>query len=162
DRVERVLRPKIDGARHLHELTANDPLDLFVLFSSAAALVGNPGQGAYAAANAYLDALATARRHAGLPGLSVQWGPFEDIGLAAAEYARAARLAARGLLGFGAGEAWEALRLLTVRSAPVVGYFGFNRRQWFDAYPDCAAQPSWQTLTGDTEPEPATGADGFQ
>src|SRR5690606_22374111 len=87
---------------------------------------------------------------------------FEDIGLAAAEDSRGARLAARGLLGFGAGEAWEALRLLTVRSAPVVGYFGFNRRQWFDAYPDCAAQPSWQTLTGDTEPEPATGADGFQ
>src|SRR5690606_39118148 len=84
-RMERVLRPKIDGARHLHELTASDPLDLFVLFSSAAALVGNPGQGDYAAANAYLDALATARRDEGRPGLSVQWGPFEDIGLAAAE-----------------------------------------------------------------------------
>uniref|UniRef100_UPI0003618D2F type I polyketide synthase n=1 Tax=Nocardiopsis lucentensis TaxID=53441 RepID=UPI0003618D2F len=76
--AERVLAPKVDGARHLDALTADDPLDLFVLFSSAAALVGNVGQAAYAAANAYLDSLAVARRHRGLPALSVQWGPFTD------------------------------------------------------------------------------------
>lgn len=146
DRIERVLRPKIDGARHLHELTAEDPLDLFVLFSSAAALVGNPGQAAYAAANAYLDAFALARRHDGRPGLSVQWGPFDDIGLAAARADRGARLADRGLTGIAAGEAWHALRIFLAERIAVTGYLGFDRRRWFDAYPDCAGQASWSRL----------------
>ncbi len=65
--VAEVLAPKVDGAAHLDQLTADDPLDLFVLFSSAAGLVGNVGQAAYAAANTYLDALAEARRSAGRP-----------------------------------------------------------------------------------------------
>jgi len=152
DRIERVLRPKIDGARHLHELTAEDPLDLFVLFSSAAALVGNPGQAAYAAANSYLDALAQARRHDGQPGLSVQWGPFDDIGLAAARDDRGARLADRGLPGITADEAWHALHTFLTEHTVVTGYFDFDRRRWFDAYPDCAGQACWSLLytAGDT------------
>ncbi|MGX1805086.1 type I polyketide synthase [Nocardia sp. NPDC055321] len=146
DQLERVLRPKIDGARHLDALTASDPLDLFVLFSSAAALIGNPGQAAYAAANAYLDALARARRHAGQPGLSVQWGPFAEIGLAAAQENRGARLAEQGMGGFGADAAWAALTAFLTEDRDVVGYLSFDARQWFDAHPDAAAQASWQGL----------------
>ncbi|MGV9414361.1 SDR family NAD(P)-dependent oxidoreductase [Nocardia sp. NPDC003693] len=146
DQLERVLRPKIDGARHLDALTASDPLDLFVLFSSAAALIGNPGQAAYAAANAYLDALARARRHAGQPGLSVQWGPFAEIGLAAAQENRGARLAEQGMGGFGADAAWAALTAFLTEDRDVVGYLSFDPRQWFDAHPDAAAQASWQGL----------------
>ncbi|MCP2294159.1 phthiocerol/phenolphthiocerol synthesis type-I polyketide synthase C [Nocardia amikacinitolerans] len=151
EQIERVLRPKIDGARHLDALTADDPLDAFVLFSSAAALIGNPGQSAYAAANAYLDALATARRRDGRPGTSVQWGPFEDIGLAATRDNRGARLAARGLRGISAADAWKALDCFVSEDRPVVGYLSLNRRQWFDAYPDCAAQSSWRALRDSAE-----------
>ncbi|GAB1639949.1 SDR family NAD(P)-dependent oxidoreductase [Krasilnikovia sp. MM14-A1259] len=100
ERLATVLAPKVDGAWHLHRLTEHLDLDSFQLFSSVSGLWGNPGQGGYAAANTFLDALAAYRRHAGLPATSVAWGPWRlddpsaggmAAGLADADWQRWAR-----------------------------------------------------------------------
>src|SRR5438105_10112462 len=87
DRFERVLAPKVAGAWNLHEQTRNDPIDYFVLYSSVSAVVGNPGQANYVAANTYLDLLAHHRRSQGLPALAVDWGVVRDVGVVAARTA---------------------------------------------------------------------------
>ncbi len=80
--IERDWAPKVHGVWNLHGATAAQPLDWFCLFSSAAALVGSPGQGAYAAANSWLDAFTQWRRAQGLPGTSIAWGAWGQIGRA--------------------------------------------------------------------------------
>ena len=80
------MAAKVDGARHLHELTSS--LDFFVMYSSIATLLGMPGQAAYAAANAYLDALALHRRAIGLAATSIAWTVIEGTGMAAHAGAR--------------------------------------------------------------------------
>ncbi|WAC89322.1 type I polyketide synthase [Mycobacterium sp. Aquia_213] len=77
-RMDTVLRAKVDGAWNLHELTRDMDLSAFVMFSSMAGIVGSPGQGNYAAANSFLDELAASRRARGLAGLSVAWGLWEQ------------------------------------------------------------------------------------
>ncbi len=102
ERTDRVLAPKVDGAWHLHELTKDLDLSAFLLFSSATATLGAAGQGNYAAANAFLDALAARRRAQGLPGLSLAWGLWDTPGeltgeLREADLARMARSGVRAL-----------------------------------------------------------------
>ena len=80
--LERDWAPKVHGAWNLHVGTSAAPLDWFCCFSSAAALVGSPGQGAYAAANSWLDGFTRWRRAAGLPATSIAWGAWGQIGRA--------------------------------------------------------------------------------
>jgi NADPH:quinone reductase-like Zn-dependent oxidoreductase/acyl carrier protein len=82
-RFETVMAPKIQGAWNLHTLTLDKALDCFILFSSAASLLGSPGQGNHVAANSFLDSLAHYRRSLNLPGLSINWGAWSEIGAAA-------------------------------------------------------------------------------
>nr|WP_255653608.1 non-ribosomal peptide synthetase/type I polyketide synthase [Myxococcus sp. XM-1-1-1] len=83
-RFERVLAPKQRGSWNLHQQTLELPLDFFVMFSSSASLLGAAGQGNYAAANAFMDALAHHRRALGLSAVSINWGPWSGGGMAAA------------------------------------------------------------------------------
>ena len=78
--VDRDWAPKVYGAMHLHHATAGQPLDWFCSFSSSAALLGSPGQGAYAAANSWLDAFTHWRRAQGLPASAIAWSPWAEIG----------------------------------------------------------------------------------
>ncbi|WP_219825780.1 type I polyketide synthase [Nonomuraea typhae] len=96
ERVDRVFAPKLDAAWHLHHLTKNRDLGAFVLFSSLTGILGNAGQGNYAAANSYLDALAAHRRAQGLPAVSIAWGLWDSSSeltgaLSTADKARLAR-----------------------------------------------------------------------
>ncbi|MER5779950.1 SDR family NAD(P)-dependent oxidoreductase [Streptomyces sp. NPDC002039] len=110
DRLDTVLRAKADAAWHLHELTRDSDVREFVLFSSAAGLLGSQGQGNYAAANSFLDALALHRHAAGLNATSLAWGWWElSDGMGAAlGQAERARMARSGVIGFSAETGMEA------------------------------------------------------
>jgi acyl transferase domain-containing protein/acyl carrier protein len=97
-RFQKVLAPKVRGAWLLHELTRRHRLDFLVLFSSTSAVLGSPGQGNYAAANAFLDALAQYRQTHGAVALSVNWGAWSEVGMAARLQGRdQSRIADRGV-----------------------------------------------------------------
>nr|MBP6709060.1 SDR family NAD(P)-dependent oxidoreductase [Accumulibacter sp.] len=129
DRIRSVLAPKVLGARHLHELTRDQALDLFVLFSSATTVFGNPGQGNYVAANACLESLAEHRRALGLAATCVGWGPIDDVGFLARnakiKEALQSRMGGSALNSAVALEALEGM-LLTNRSGLAVLELDWN------------------------------------
>jgi FkbH-like protein len=117
DRLGRVMRSKVWGAWHLHELTAGLPLELFLLYSSAAGVVGAPGQCTYAAANVFLDQLAHARRARGLAAVSLSYGAWSGGGLAV-EHADLGRMASQGFGALSPGRALGLLQRALERGLP--------------------------------------------
>jgi acyl transferase domain-containing protein/acyl carrier protein len=119
--LESVMRPKVFGSWNLHSLTANNDLDFFVMYSSVAAVFSQPGQGSYAAANAYLDGLAMLRHASGLPALSIQWGPWKDAGMILESGANRSRLAwaEQGIGALDVATSLDSLHRLLARPVPV-------------------------------------------
>jgi phthiocerol/phenolphthiocerol synthesis type-I polyketide synthase C len=108
ERFNRVLAPKVTGAENLNYLVRGRQLDYFVLFSSVTTLIGNPGQGNYVAANAYMEGLARRRRQKGLPALAIGWGPITDVGVVARNQQLQSGLQKlTGVMGMRAREALE-------------------------------------------------------
>lgn len=148
-----VLRPKVEGALNLDRAFASTALDHFVLFSSAAGLLGSPGQGNYAAANAFLDALAQARRAAARPGLSIAWGPWSEAGLAHRPD-RAGRLALRGMKGLASAAGIAVLdRLLKRDPPPVTAVLDATWGELFAAYDDLDERPFYSELRAEAPRE---------
>ncbi|WNG18885.1 SDR family NAD(P)-dependent oxidoreductase [Cystobacter fuscus] len=156
-RFREVLIPKIQGAWNLHALTRDEPLDFFVLYSSMSALLGMPGQGNYAAANAAMDALAHHRRQQGLPALSVNWGPFSEVGLAAARANRGERLAFQGMASFTTRQGDALLERLLAEGAANAGAVLLDLRQWLQFFPSAASQHVWEELAQESHAEGARG-----
>jgi acyl carrier protein len=161
EQFTRAIHPKILGGWNLHAATWGIPLDFFVMYSSAAALLGPPGQGNYAAANTFLDALAHARAAEGLPAMSIQWGAFSEVGLAAAPENRGQRLAHRGIDSFTPEEGTEILSRLIRRPWGDLGVLRLSVRQWVEFYPRAAAAPFLSRLRKAEERAGATRAAGL-
>ena len=153
-RFATVLDPKVAGARNLHELTLGLPLDHFVLFSSAASLFGSPGQANHAAANSYLDALASHRRSRGLPGLSINWGAWAEIGSVVA-HGIEERVRSQGLGVMAPDQGLEALGALMRQGRPDVGVVPID---WSVFLRKIGGAPAWLTevATGLARPNNAS------
>lgn len=120
DRYAAILPAKARAALHLDALTRDLDLDHFVLFSTSAALIGNPGQSNHAAANAVLDALARQRQNAGLPGLSVNWGAFDQAG-AVVDRGQLGQMAARGVKTMPLRDGFDAMQRAISEGVPNIG-----------------------------------------
>ena len=122
--IEQVFLPKVTGGWLLHRAfngaAAESPLDFFVMFSSAASMLGSPGQANYAAANAFMDALAHFRRAKGLPALCVNWGPWAEVGMAA-EARVGDRLAKSGIMSIKPQDGLAVLECLVTTDSAQVG-----------------------------------------
>ncbi|MFI8895592.1 SDR family NAD(P)-dependent oxidoreductase [Streptomyces paradoxus] len=126
--LEKVWRPKATGAWLLHEATAGHDLDWWVTFSSAASLLGNPGQAAYAAANAWLDEFTSWRRAQGLPATCVNWGPWAEIG-------RGAGMEERGYAMITPTEGVAALERLLAHDRARTAYTPIDLTRWLESFP---------------------------
>jgi NADP-dependent 3-hydroxy acid dehydrogenase YdfG len=151
-RIDRVFGPKLAAAVHLHELTRTLPLERFVLFSSVSGVVGTAGQGNYAAANAFLDALAAHRVCAGLAGQSLAWGPWQPsgrgmtAGLTAVDLARLDR---HGIAPLSAEQGLALLDDALARRAPLLvpAHLDLARLAAPAPRPAAAAPPAASTAT---------------
>jgi NADPH:quinone reductase-like Zn-dependent oxidoreductase/acyl carrier protein len=154
--LRRTFGPKALGAWNLHELTREDSLDYFVIFSSGVAVLGAPGQMNYAAASEFVDALAVRRRRAGLAATSIGWGRWREVGLAADSEHRGGRLGERGLEGMDPEEGIEVLEWILLRETPAhLAVSAVDWGTWAEAFPQVRRNAVYSAVVGD-----GGGADG--
>jgi acyl transferase domain-containing protein/acyl carrier protein len=146
ERFQRVLAPKVCGAWNLHQQTKSLPLDFFVMFSSGAAIVGNPGQANYVAANAFLDALAHHRRAAGLPALAVDWGMIGEVGYVSRREKIAEHLERQGLIAIAPRQATKILGRLICANNPQVAVMRHDWHKFSQFLPRVAQSPRYSRL----------------
>ncbi len=151
ERFRAVMHSKVNGAWNLHVHTANTPLDFFVVYASLASLFGSPGQGNYAAANAFLDALAHHRKAQGQPALSVCWGPWSEVGMVVNENAQE-RLEEWGLGGVSSEKGLDALEALLGQEEPQVGVIPIDWRMWYRYHPVVCDSPYFSCLVERHDP----------
>jgi acyl transferase domain-containing protein/acyl carrier protein len=147
-----VLRPKVTGGWLLHRLLEDTPLDFFVMFSSAGSLLGQPGQGNYAAANAFLDALAHHRRALGKPALSINWGAWNGLGFAETAGGKrlAARLALAGIGSIAPAQALEVMSRMLSQGATQVAVVPVDWGKYRQFYP-AGTEPALLSELGDEQ-----------
>ena len=126
--VARVFAPKVAGHWWLHQATAHLDLDWWLTFSSAASLLGSPGQGAYAAANSWVDGLVAYRRSRGLPAIGINWGPWAEVG-------RAQFFADLGFSMITSELGLAAMQQVLAADRCRTGVFSLDARQWFQSFP---------------------------
>lgn len=150
ERFTKVLAPKVQGAWHLHEQTRDLDLTFFVCFSSVASLLGSPGQGNYAAGNAFMDALVHYRRVLGLPGQSINWGPWAEAGMAADDMilGRLANLGIGAIAGHEGLHIFQALLHANGERTPQVGVVPIDWVKLYQNFPGAKA-PFFGQLTQD-------------
>jgi acyl transferase domain-containing protein/NADPH:quinone reductase-like Zn-dependent oxidoreductase/NAD(P)-dependent dehydrogenase (short-subunit alcohol dehydrogenase family)/acyl carrier protein len=140
ERFQAVMAAKLIGAWNLHAKTLERSLDFFVLFSSAASVFGSLGQGNYAAANAFLDALAHYRRSRGLTASSINWGPWAEGGMAARAN-RGDRLAISGIASLAPDTGLKALESILSQDLAQVCVMPIKWEQWFRQNPASSQSP---------------------
>jgi amino acid adenylation domain-containing protein/thioester reductase-like protein len=155
-----VLRPKVVGGWLLHRLLEDAPLDFFVLFSSASSLLGQFGQGNYAAANAFLDALAHHRRAQGQPALSINWGAWAELGLAERSGGQrlAKRLALLGIKRIAPEQGLVVLEGLFPQDSTQVAVVPVDWRQYRQLYPAGSDSPLFSQLASEEATPPLQGS----
>lgn len=141
EQFDRVLAPKMMGAWNLHQLTRTIPLDFFVLFSSAASLLGSPGQANYAAANAFLDALAHYRQAQGLTAVSINWGPWAKVGMAANHKTRLSQWENAGFIPLSPRQGMAVLERLILEAPAQIGVCVTDWVQFRRFYPTAVHNP---------------------
>lgn len=157
---EAVMAAKITGTWNLHRLTQELPLDHFVLFSSIAANLGSVGQANYAAANAYMDALAHWRQSQGLPALSINWGPWENLGMTALlSSADVERLRRRGMHSLQPEVAMAAMGQLLSQTIPQATILNVDWKTFVRSYNGQSISPFYYDLIQVDKPVPVKAAE---
>jgi acyl transferase domain-containing protein/acyl carrier protein len=163
ERFQRVLLPKVAGAWNLHYLTQEIPLDFFVCFSSIAAILGSPGQGNYAAANAFLDALAHHRQATGLSGLSLNWGGWSEAGMAAALHSRnQAKWAVQGVKMIEPAQGLQILGEVLHSSAAQIAILPVDWSKFLGQMPPEVRMPLLESFAASAEPGSAQQSEFLQ
>jgi acyl transferase domain-containing protein/NADPH:quinone reductase-like Zn-dependent oxidoreductase/acyl carrier protein len=152
-RFTKVMLPKVAGVLHLHKYTRDFPLDFFISFSSISSIIGNPGQGNYVAANAFLDVFSHYRRALGLPATTINLGALKEVGMVTRSENTERILEGTGVKGMTTQDVLRALELVIEKNPVQIGIYDIDWQKWADAYPRSRSSSRFQTLIKNITPD---------